>query len=240
MVVAPYRAIVFDLFDTLVHFRARPDPSVGWLREAFAAVGDDRQFEAFKAALREVSMEIVAGRGSELREVTSHERFRRVLERIAADPAAAAPLSAVHMAHIASLTHLPPHHPALLETLAASHRLAVVSNFDHTPTARAVLAGHGIDRHFEVILISADFGRRKPHPDIFTEALRRLDVAPHDALYVGDTHADDVVGALAAGMDVAWLAPPDAAHREPAPTHRIADLAALRDLRPPTGRRRAP
>lgn len=227
MVAAGYRAIVFDLFDTLVHLRGRPDPAVGWLREPFAAVGDEQQFERFRRALREVSMEIVAGRGAELREVTSPERFRRVLERIDADPAAAAPLSAAHMAHIASLTHLPPHHPGLLATLAASHRLAVVSNFDHTPTAEAVLARHGIDRHFDVILISADFGRRKPHPDIFAEALRRLDVAPNEALYVGDTHADDVVGALAAGMDVAWLTPAGAPDRDPAPTHRIADLRDL-------------
>lgn len=230
MVAAGYRAIVFDLFGTLVHFRGRPDPGFAWLREPFAAVGDQPQFERFRQALREVSAEIVAERGAEQREVASRERFHRALVRIDADPAAADALSAAHMAHIASMTHLPPAHGPLLDALAARHRLAVVSNFDHPPTAQAVLAQHGIHRRFDVTLVSADFGRRKPHPDIFIEALHRLGVTAGEALYVGDTHADDVVGALAAGMDVAWIAPPDAGDPTPRPTHRIADLDALREI----------
>lgn len=227
MVAGGYRAIVFDLFGTLVHFRGRPDPAVAWLREPFAALGDAAQFDRFRAALREVSMAIVAARGDEHHEVPSQERFRRALARIGADEAAAGALSAAHMAHLASLTHLPPAHPPLLETLAGRHRLALVSNFDHAPTARAVLARHGIDHHFEVTLVSADFGRRKPHPGIFTAALRQLAVPAGEALYVGDTPADDVVGALAAGMHVAWLAPPGAPDPDPPPTYRIPDLVQL-------------
>lgn len=232
-----YRALIFDLFGTLIHFRGRPDPAFAWLREPFAAVGDPAQFDRFRHALLEVSAEIVAARGDEQRELPSRERFHRALLRCGADPAAAEALSAAHMAHLAALADLPPAHAPLLARLAGSHRLAVVSNFDHPPTARAVLARHGIDRHFSAIVVSAEVGRRKPHPAIFAEALRRLDVPAAEALFVGDTHAEDVVGALAAGMDVAWLAPPEAADRLPAPTHRIAELAALL-APPPAGSRR--
>jgi len=222
-----YRAVVFDLFGTLVHFRARPDPRFDWLREPFTAVADPAAFDDFRAALRAVSMEIVADRGPEHREVTSRERFARALARLGADQAAAEALSTAHMQHLANVTDLPPGHAEILAVLGRRHRLALVSNFDHAPTAHGVLARHGIDRYFEAAVISADFGRRKPHPAIFHEALRRLAVAPGEALYVGDTHADDVVGALAAGLDVAWLAPPEAAAAEPSPTHRIADLGEL-------------
>ena len=113
---------------------------------------------------------------------------------------------------------------------AADYRLGLVSNFDHPPTAQAVLARHGVHRHFAATVISADFGRRKPHPAIFAEALMRLGAGPHEALYVGDTHAEDVVGARAAGMDVAWIAPPGAPDADPRPTHRIAHLGELADL----------
>jgi putative hydrolase of the HAD superfamily len=229
-VVTPrYRALVFDLFGTLVHFRGRPDPAVGWLREPFAAVADAARFDEFRVALRAVSLQIVAGRGADHREVTSRERFARALARLDLAETAAEALSAAHMRHLGAFTTMPAGHAELLEALADRHRLAVVSNFDHAPTARAVLARHGLDRRLQAIVISADFGWRKPNPAIFAEALRRLDVPPSDALCVGDTHADDVVGALAAGLDVAWLAPSDAAG-DPPPTHRIAELGSLLDL----------
>jgi HAD superfamily hydrolase (TIGR01549 family) len=235
VVTRRYRAVVFDLFGTLVHFRGRPDPRLDWLREPFAAAADPARFDAFRAALRAVSMEILAGRGDEHREVPSRERFSRALARAGMDAALADALSAAHMRHLASLTDAPPAHAEVLAALGREHRLAVVSNFDHAATAHAVLAGHGIAHHFATVVISADFGRRKPNPAIFHEALRRLDVAPREALYVGDTHADDVVGALGAGLDVAWLAPADAA-ADPPPTHRIPELTALPEIlgiRPP-------
>jgi len=112
-------------------------------------------------------------------------------------------------------------------TVGVRKKLGLVSNFDHAPTARAVLARHGLDRHLAATVISAEFGWRKPHPGIFREALASLDVAPPEALYVGDTHLDDVIGALGVGMDVVWLAPSGGAAPEPTPTFRIANLAEL-------------
>ena len=38
-----------------------------------------------------------------------------------------------------------------------------------------------------------------------------LGIAPQDALYVGDSVADDVVGAKGAGLDVAWVNATDSA-----------------------------
>ena len=224
-----YRAVVFDLFDTLIHFRRRPDPHFDWLREPFAAVGDAEAFAAFQQALRAVSMEIMATRAPEYREVLSRERFARALTRIGADDAAADMLATAHMGHLASFTHLPTGHDDVLARLGERHQLGLVSNFDHAPTAHAVLARFGLDRHLAVTLISADFGLRKPHPAIFHEALARLDVAPDEALYVGDTHADDVIGALGAGLDVAWLTSSEEAI-DPAPTYRIPNLRALLDI----------
>lgn len=224
-----YRAVVFDLFGTLVRFRMRPDPGFAWLREPFAAaVGGD--FDAFRAALRAVSIEIAATRGVEQREVPSRQRFARALVRAGEGQGAAEALAAAHMAYLAAATDLPAGHAPLLRALGERYRLGLVSNFDHAPTAQAVLARHGLHRHFAVTLISADFGRRKPHPAIFTEAVVRLGVAPEAALYVGDTHADDVIGARAAGLDVAWIAPAGATDAEPRPTHRLTRLDELADL----------
>ncbi len=164
MVTPRYRAVVFDLFGTLVHFRGRPDPRFEWLREPFAAVTDPAAFDDFREALRAVSMDIIAGREPEHREVLSRDRFARALSRIGADASAAEALSTAHMGHLAGFTDLPDGHLDVVATLADRYRVGLVSNFDHAPTARAVLARHGLDRHLAVTVISAEFGWRKPHP----------------------------------------------------------------------------
>lgn len=224
----PPRAILFDLFGTLVRFRHGPDPAFEWLRAPWEATRLDRPFADFRDALITVTRALVAARPPEYHEVPCVVRFTRALAEVGIDDRAAAEaLAAAHMAYIAAQVELPPGHAALLGQLGASYRLAVVSNFDDAATARAVLAESGLADHFAAILISAEVGRRKPHPAIFHAALERLGCAPAEALVVGDTHAEDVIGACAAGIPVAWLAPPDAPHRDPAPTHRIASLAEL-------------
>jgi putative hydrolase of the HAD superfamily len=244
-VTRAYRVLLFDLFGTVVHF-VPPPPGAArgtfeWLRAPLAEHQPAVPFEEFRLALVEVSRELVGERATEHREVPSRERFRRVLGRFAAaDPAAAEALSLAHMAHLAAQTTMPAAHGDLLRELSARYRLGLVSNFDHAPTARAILARCGVQHCFDVTLISDDFGRRKPHPSIFREALTRLTAAPADALYVGDTPADDIVGARAAGLDVAWINrlgddPPD-----PGPTYTLRDLTELRGvlLGPPKSIRR--
>lgn len=240
----PYRVVVFDLFGTLVHFKPQlpgarestgPASWLEWLREEALAVLPDVPFESLEQQLALVSEEIARERPPEFLEVPSEERFRRALDRVpfsgdAED--AARRLSARHMTYLALQTETPPSHRILLRELQERFALGLVSNFDHGPTAQRVLQHHGLDDFLPVRLISADFGRRKPHPAIFHEALRQLGASPEESLYVGDTPADDIRGAHAAGMDVAWLnrkgraAPAD----EPAPTFVLSDLADLREI----------
>ena len=121
-----------------------------------------------------------------------------------------------------------------MRQLAAQRPVALVSNFDHGPTARRVLAAHGVGDFFSAIVISEEFGRRKPHPTIFAAALDALGADPTEAWYVGDSVGDDIVGAHNAGLPVVWI---NAEERPlPAgvapPTHvirRLPDLAALLD-----------
>src|SRR5439155_9235244 len=106
-------------------------------------------------------------------------------------PAVAERLSLAHMAHLAAQTRLPAGHDAVLNDLGGRYRLGLVSNFDHAPTARRILADHGIARCFDPIVISDEVGRRKPHPAIFAVALRAIDVRADEALFVGDSVTDD-------------------------------------------------
>lgn len=238
----PYRVLLFDLFGTVALFSAAPGAARGsfeWLRDAVAAQRPAVAFDDFTRALIEVSSALAAERVREHREVPSRERFRRALHAVQPGDAATDPqqhvesaeaLSLTHMAHLAAQTHVPPEHVALLRELAHRYRLGLVSNFDHAPTARAILDRSGLWDVFAAVLISDEFGRRKPHPAIFAAALERLGAAASEALFVGDSPADDIVGAQAVGLDVAWInrhgeAPPD-----PPPTYTVRELTELRTV----------
>lgn len=58
----------------------------------------------------------------------------------------------------------------------------------------------GIFEYFEDRKWSSDFGKRKPHSDIFYASLKGLDVATHEAVFIGDTVYRDIVGAQRIGM----------------------------------------
>jgi putative hydrolase of the HAD superfamily len=58
----------------------------------------------------------------------------------------------------------------------------------------------GLRDYFRAVLDSAIVGVEKPHPEIFQMALARAQVAPNEAVFVGDTNATDVGGAQLAGL----------------------------------------
>ncbi|MBA3495898.1 MAG: HAD-IA family hydrolase, partial [Gemmatimonadales bacterium] len=116
-------------------------------------------------------------------------------------------------------------HDALARLRAAGIRLGVVSNSDGR--VEEALEAAGLREYFDVIVDSTLTGVEKPDPAIFRPALDALDVRPHEALYVGDLHDVDVVGARAAGIPAKLLAPAGAA--APAGCATIASLGALAD-----------
>ena len=80
---------------------------------------------------------------------------------------------------------------------------------------------HGLT--VDAVLTSRAHGKTKPHETIFRRMLELLDVAPPDAVMVGDTIEDDVEGAKAIGMR-AVLVDREGRYAE---HDSIADLRAL-------------
>ena len=241
-----YPVLLFDLFRTVLLFT--PQAPTGQVKEptwrsAMSALRGratpllgDIEFDFFLDALYDVSVAIAKARPPEHLEVPIEERYARALARLGCEGAGATDI-ATRLARLqldaqAANTELPPAHATLLRELAQTRRLAVVSNFDHSATARALLTRHGLDRILTTAVISIDCGRRKPHPAIFREALQRLDAVPDAALFVGDSLGDDIGGAQHCGIDSAWInwsgaaAPADG----PQPTFTLRTLVALRDV----------
>jgi putative hydrolase of the HAD superfamily len=81
---------------------------------------------------------------------------------------------------------------------------------------------HGLDA--DCVVGSRDFGRTKPHPEIFLHALALLEVEPEDAAMIGDSYEDDIEGARALGMRAFLL---DRDGRRLDEPDRLPDLFAL-------------
>lgn len=216
----PYRGILFDLFSTLITFdRERlPELDLGErrVRTTIAGLAEllDRWApgttpQAFLEAIVTVSDAMARERRDSLVELPSRERFRRALEVVGCDDdvraEAAVHLSRTHMAAIAAATVFPPEHAALLARLRPRYRLGLVSNFDDTGTAYEILARHGILPLLDTVVVSEALGLRKPHPALVRAGLAGLGLAADEVLFVGDTFAEDVGAAHAAGVDVAWI-----------------------------------
>ena len=73
-----------------------------------------------------------------------------------------------------------------------------------------------------MVIDSSVFGIEKPDPAIFRAALEALNVAPEEALYVGDLYDVDVVGARAAGMEADTVVADNASGAATATRHLLA------------------
>ena len=71
--------------------------------------------------------------------------------------------------------------------------------------ARDLIESLGLTELLDSIIVSSEIQLEKPAPGGFLQCLEELGVAPEDAVYVGDNHHDDVMGANGVGMDAMLL-----------------------------------
>ncbi|MFN8502910.1 HAD family hydrolase [Kouleothrix sp.] len=63
----------------------------------------------------------------------------------------------------------------------------------------------GVLPYLEHPLFSGELGIWKPNPRVFRHSLELLGVAPADAVFVGDSPREDIVGAQGVGMRAVWM-----------------------------------
>lgn len=186
MSLRPYEAVLFDWDDTLCY--AEPhryhhaqavarrygcDPSLNDVYQAFVRAGDSsaRHMDEFEELPAEL------GIPESRHEAYLHDYFARDSYKVFKL------------------------YDDVLETFErlAGHalRVGIISN-NHD--VERMIARLEVGRHFEVVVSPLNFGVGKPDSAIFTQTLELLGVTPAQALYVGDSHHHDVLGARAAGL----------------------------------------
>jgi FMN phosphatase YigB (HAD superfamily) len=244
----PIRAVVFDLFDTLVDLRTdgieleehAGHRIPGFVMRLYRLVTETVEVDLgdFIEQNRQVDAELRESRYARHLEVPSAMRFGLLAEKLGiGDPTLSDRLVETHMAGLRAQVREVDHHAGVLGQLASDLRVGLCSNFSHSPTARAVIDAAGLTPHLHSVVVSDDLGIRKPRAEIFRAVLDELGVSPDQALHVGDSLPADVGGAAALGIRTVWITrrvrEPEQKLREwdgPAPDYRIEDLAELPEL----------
>ena len=119
-----------------------------------------------------------------------------------------------------------------LAALQANYRLGVISNnFGNT---KGWCDDYALSPLLDVIVDSTVVGIKKPDGEIFRAALSELGVSADEAIYVGDTYLDDMVGAKSVGMWTAWLVgdQPDTCQESSAADYQLSQLPDLSQFLP--------
>jgi HAD superfamily hydrolase (TIGR01509 family) len=86
---------------------------------------------------------------------------------------------------------------ALIGKLRPTYATAIATN--RTDSMRRVLATHGLEGFFDLVVTTQDVDKPKPHPDQLLKIMDHFQVNPQDIIYIGDSKLDELA-AKAAGV----------------------------------------
>ncbi|MGL4366989.1 MAG: HAD family hydrolase [Brevinemataceae bacterium] len=97
----------------------------------------------------------------------------------------------------------------LLELKESGYKLALISNTASTPgvALRFLMVEYGIYDLFDDMVFSDEFGFMKPKEMIFHRILDHLEIAPNEAVFVGDHEFYDKYGATNVGIEYVCMTP---------------------------------
>jgi len=127
----------------------------------------------------------------------------------------------------------------ILELDRRGYILGIIANTITETEIPDWMEADGLTDYFKAVVLSSKVALRKPNPEIYWEAARRLGVEPCKCAYVGDNPVRDVEGTQAAGYGMMILfSEPATLAKEPPnievrPDHTICEMSDLLDIFPP-------
>ena len=198
------KAVVFDLYGTLVNIRTdESDPEL--YRQVSRFLSYNRVYLE-PELLRDFYMEKIKSQLAKSREVYPDVDVLKIFTLIVHEFGVGRmelrlPLHTARLFRALSRKTFEPfpgvYH--LLEHLGDHYPLALLSDAQRCYTEPEVETLK-LGWFFQHTFFSSDYGFRKPDPKYFGLALKALGVKPAEAVYVGDNHFRDMVGAKRSGM----------------------------------------
>ncbi len=126
----------------------------------------------------------------------------------------------------------------VIELSKRGYLLGLIANTITETEIPDYLVEEGLTGYFKTVVLSSKVGIRKPNPEIYWEAARRIGVEPAKCVYVGDNPVRDVEGTRAAGygLFILYYEPATQAKEPPTgdvkPDYTIHQLSDLLDIFP--------
>lgn len=209
-----YKAILLDADDTIFDFQAGNHCAVEQLMDEIGYHSPNR-FDEYQA-INHACWEALE-RGEMTQEELKIIRFERFLSKyhIDRDPAEIA----ARFVEILGRQHmLIPNAETAVRAISEKLPVVILTN-GITKIQKSRISLSPIRDLISGMVISQEVGFSKPRPEIFHHALNMLNIAPEEALVIGDSITSDIIGANNADIDSCWYNPkgkplPDGVHAE--------------------------
>ena len=86
----------------------------------------------------------------------------------------------------------------IIQKLGNSFKIGLLSNAP-SDFLRNLLGQYDLEKYFDVIVISSEVGLIKPHPEIFTHILEKMEVTADKAIFIDDNQRN-IIGAENVGI----------------------------------------
>ncbi|OWT33475.1 haloacid dehalogenase [Methanobrevibacter sp. 87.7] len=187
------KAVFFDIDDTLLDTSSFAETArraaINNIVENGLPIEEDEAYDIFK--------EIIAEKGSNY-----DKHFNVLTKRVigAEDPyLIALGMTTYHNVKFSLLQPFPRTIAILIYLKTKGYKLGAITN-GLTIKQWEKLIRLNLHPFFDIVLTSEEVGYEKPHPEIFKEALRRMNCSADKSVMVGNKYETDIVGALNAGM----------------------------------------
>jgi len=231
------KAVLFDLFDTLMIIRKNHDfssPSLKRMYRFLSRNGVNVPLDRFQEAYTKVRDELYAKADPNLEEPHFNVRIALTLKMLGYNYTASSPLvmsaSAEFCREFMKYVYLDEDAEPLLRSLHGKYKLGIVSNYAIPECADKLLETHGLDGLFDAVVVSGAVNKRKPSPEIFNSTLNALGVTAAETIVVGDTMDADIEGAKAVGMKAVYVKRREEKQADVLPDGTIKNLTELTSL----------
>lgn len=198
-----YRAVIFDLYGTLLVYGDMAKAWTVWLADVTSALSelelhpDSRQLAARCDGFFLRPVAVIPGLA------VYESRLHRLAVELGGSPDLPWCRETARKSMDGWQQHIHPDPealPLLLALREKNMRCALLTNFDYPAHIHRILAQTGFSAYLHAVVISGEEGLKKPDPRLFALVRSRLGVASEQTLFIGDHPDQDIAGALQSGM----------------------------------------
>jgi putative hydrolase of the HAD superfamily len=210
------RGLIFDINGTLtdIHTNEWHDDVYRVLSNLLSYQGISLGPNAVKDSYFQIMKEQRAACGERYPEFDAVGIFREIIARHSTDFTRRLPpekreqlprlLAETHRAASRYRLQLYPGVEDTLKHLRPKYHLAIISD-GQTAYAVPELNAVGLFGYFDPVIVSGDFGYRKPDKRLFERALTAMKMEPSEVLFVGNDMYNDILGARTLGMKTVFF-----------------------------------